>query len=710
MARELAVLALYLALTVAATFPLVFSFATAIPPGGDSLQFYWNLWWVKRALVDLQASPLFTADLYYPYGASLYFHTLNLLPSVLAVPIVVTVGLPAAYNSLVLLAFALTGYGMYRLSVFVISRQPEVAADLGGARNVRLAAFVAGVTFTFSSYHLAHLHGHLDLLSMQWLPFFALFALKSRDEQALSNPVLCGAFLAAAALTSFYYLLFLLVFTALFVAHFAIGRRRAALPAIRRVGVAIGVAVMLASPLLGPMLIRGRTEGRTLDAAGDMVRFSTDAVAFVLPSPFHPVWGAATRSTHNAIFGIEAGAEQIAFLGYVTLVLAAVAVRRSTFWLPAALLFMLLALGPIAHVGGRVAPLISSVMPYRLIASLPYGDIPRVPVRFVVMAQLCLSVLAGLGMWWTLRKVSRPAGYVMTVAVVAASLFENAAVPLPMQSVDVPAYFSELRESADRRGVLEVPIPDDPSLFPSRMLFQTVHGHPIYQGYISRGFPTLPFGAVPGFAQFKTLTMAIDDVMDYGGMPLAEIGRRVLRAYGAGHVVIEKRLMADLSDVDRARRIGDDMFGASARVYEDASTLAFAVPSGADSGPPIAWLESGWSYLEHFDPRGTGNRGLRWRWMSDTSRVAVLVRAPATVSFKITAQAYRRLRRLRVSVGDVVVATLAVEPNPREYEIPALHVPGGLTFVDFTSLDGSETPGPDPRKLSIAIFRLMLLS
>ena len=74
------VVAAYLGLTVLVTWPLALNVATAIPGGGDSWQFYWNLWWTERALVELQTSPFFTTEVHFPHGSALYFHTLNLLP------------------------------------------------------------------------------------------------------------------------------------------------------------------------------------------------------------------------------------------------------------------------------------------------------------------------------------------------------------------------------------------------------------------------------------------------------------------------------------------------------------------------------------------------------------------------------------------------------------------------------------------------------
>src|ERR671931_182254 len=91
------VLVAYVGLSVAATFPLVLSLRTAVPTGEDTWPGVWNLWWVNRSLTA-GANPFFCPDIYFPYGASLYFHTLNLLQAAAAVPIVRVAGLVAAYN------------------------------------------------------------------------------------------------------------------------------------------------------------------------------------------------------------------------------------------------------------------------------------------------------------------------------------------------------------------------------------------------------------------------------------------------------------------------------------------------------------------------------------------------------------------------------------------------------------------------------------
>ena len=64
------------------TWPTALHLTNGIPGDGfDGWQNYWNLWWVKQALLNLGTNPFFTDHLYPPAGVSLLFHTLNIFNS-----------------------------------------------------------------------------------------------------------------------------------------------------------------------------------------------------------------------------------------------------------------------------------------------------------------------------------------------------------------------------------------------------------------------------------------------------------------------------------------------------------------------------------------------------------------------------------------------------------------------------------------------------
>ena len=166
-------------LTLVMTYPLIRRFTSAIPGDGfDGWQNYWNLWWVRQALLVEHAHPWFTDMLYAPVGVSLLFHTLNLFNGLTTLPIQLAWGLFPAYNSAVLFSFAMSGLGAYLLARYVL-----------GPRSSRLAAFAAGIIFTFSPFHIAHLLGHMQVMSMEWVPFFALYLLRTVEGESTNQQI-----------------------------------------------------------------------------------------------------------------------------------------------------------------------------------------------------------------------------------------------------------------------------------------------------------------------------------------------------------------------------------------------------------------------------------------------------------------------------------------------------------------------------------------
>lgn len=354
-------------------------------------------------------------------------------------------------------------------------------------------------------------------------------------------------------------------------------------------------------------------------------------------------------------------------------------------------------------------PWLAPVMPYSLLARLPYGDIPRVPARYVVMVTLCLSVMAGAGAWTLMRRLKLPLQIATTSLLTILATGENAVVPLPLMTVDEPPFFKQIREDPRRTGILEIPIQNDRPDIPERMLYQTIHGKPIYGGYFSRAQPVLQFSGVPGFAQLQTLSESIDDVVIYDAAELPDISRAVLNFYTAGYVVIERKFMPSAA-VERARQIADRLLGSSSRVYEDGGMLAYAVPQPPAAAPAAVWLDTGWSYLERLADRGPDGRSLRWRWMGDRARLGVISREPARVRLKFTAQAFGRARRVQLGANGSAIATLAISPDRAAYETPFFQLTPELKLVELWSLDGAESPGLDQRRLSIALYRMELVA
>lgn len=705
-------MAAFITLAVVGTYPLIRNFATDVPAGGDTWRSYWNLYWVKRAVLDLHVNPFFTPELYFPYGASLYYHTLNFFQSALALPVAGGLGLAAAYNCFVLLSFVLTGYATYRLARYVLETDVTAAEDESHPVAITCAAFLAGVIFTFSSYRYVHVFGHLDLISTQWLPFYVLFLLKTGRESGWRNPLVAGLFLTAAALTTSYYLLFLIAFSGLLVAWTMVTRPSRWPSAIARFAATGLFAGLLLSPVLWPMSQLGSDAGRTPDPAYDIDRFSGDLASFAIPSPL-PRWsqGLAARA-RPLVARPGTSTEGLLFLGVLPVLLAVFGLTRRSargFWLVGFLTFSALALGPVLYVAGRPVPLFSKLMPYRLLLQLPFGDVPRVPARFVVMAVMFLAVLAAIGAWRLFRNRPRWASALGASVFGTLIIAEHAALPLSLSAADVPKYYTQLAQSPDRGALLEAPIPDDPSRFPVRMLYQTVHQRPVYGGYLARGLPPLPFPAIPGFGQFVSLSPTIDDVVPYSEATFDAISRTVLNAYTASHLVIDRDIL-NASQVESVRAVADRLLGPGSRVFEDLHTLGYVIPK--ESGPTntAVWLDTGWSYLERDSALAPDGRTMRWRWMSQRARLGVMSPSPQQIRMKIRALSFGRPRRVQLLVNGDPLGVLTIGTDLSDYGTQAIQIAGGITFIELVSLDGTNSPGPDRRHLSVALHRAEVLT
>jgi hypothetical protein len=123
------------------------------------------------------------------------------------------------------------------------------------------------------------------------------------------------------------------------------------------------------------------------------------------------------------------------------------------------------------------------------------------------------------------------------------------------------------------------------------------------------------------------------------------------------------------------------------------------------------WHDDGWSYPERLLEPAPDVVSREWRWMGDRAAVGVMSVEPVQARMKIVARALGMPRRVRVSIGDVEIATLLVSPNRGEHQTGRFDLPAGSSVISLASLDGTDSPGTgDPRRLSIAVYRLELVA
>ncbi len=476
---HLGVLALYTVLAVILTWPLAAHLGTHVPGvpqwAFDESTFVWNIWQFKHTVVDNLASPLHSDLIYYPLGIDLVLYTYNFYHVLAALPLAMAFNLPLASNLTLLAATVLSGYGTFLLvrdqagrtsvadSVRGAAQQDREGRGYDGQRHARsahpltrspahplslvtLAAFAAGALYAFASNRAVYAAlGHYDMVTTQWIPFYALMLLRTLDGSLPSRArrraaILAGVFFAFTGLAEMISALFLGIFTviALLVGlrHRVSAGNSVSVPpgqttegrmSLREVATNLallgGVAFVLWSPALIPILLAFVNADYGLKGWGDALILSADLLGWFTPTVFHPLFGGdVVRELHlvqqRAVNPALPGFRDIntVFLGWASLLLAVVGAlawrRKLAVWIWTSVLFGLFTLGPLLQINGRTTfdldGLATTVpLPFALLHFLPVIQANRAPNRNSVLLMLGLAVLAGYGLLWIMSKASQ---------------------------------------------------------------------------------------------------------------------------------------------------------------------------------------------------------------------------------------------------------------------------------------------------------------
>jgi len=610
----------YLLLTILMTWPLVTQLTTAIP--GDSFdgwQNYWNLWWIKTALVDHQQTPFVTDLLYYPTGVGLYFHTLNSFNGLLTLPIQLSNSLFLAYNTVIFFSWAIGGYGVY-----LLVRSGEFGVGSGqrvySAFPTPHSAFVAGAIFTFAPFHMAHLLGHMQVLSLEWIPFYVLYLLKAVTHSRAGKPwvrhaLMAGLFLTLTGLCDWYFVLYLCFFTGLFilwqflptpwgsVGHSALRTPHSALLPPLLAG---AFMLLLLSPVLIPMVREAVQFSFMVRPTTDLYIFSASLLDFLVPNRLHTLFRPASLTwPGNQIAPVS---ERTISIGYIPLLLAGVAIwrwrRQSRFWVVAAIFFLLLALGPRIHLGNITEADIPVTMsttttewtPFALLnRTVPFMRISRSVSRYALMVQLCVAVLAGMGLNALLPRRRGVIASLLTGGVLLLILAEFWVAPYPMSPPDTPAFYTQLRDMTDVRGVLNLPMNYDR---PGYLLYQTVHQKPLAVAYISRDDPRTLTERVPVLQHFRHLgsdILAVDPV---------QVGRTVLTDLGIDLVIQDRYKMPGGLERSYTEELANAIFADEPPLYVDDRITVHRVQPPITPTPYLVLGAFNWGPLEQRGPGG----------------------------------------------------------------------------------------------------------
>lgn len=538
------VLALYTLLTLILTWPLAANLATHVPGvpqwAYDEATFVWNIWYFKEALVDQLATPLHSELIWFPLGIDLILYTYNFFHVAAALPWTLAVNLPFGSNMTLLASTVLSGYGAWLLVRSELARATRGASSSMRSPSADLAAFIAGAIYAFASNRAVYAAlGHYDMVTTQWLPFYALTLRLALDRDRGPRlrrraALLAGIFFAFTGYAEMISAVFLGIFTLIaLLGGVWRGGWRAAMRDLGYLLIAGAVALVAWAPVLIFIVREFLTASYDLQGWGDALMLSTDLLGWVTPTPLHPLLGGDLLTAMRAV-QVRAANPDLAgfrdvntvFLGWVSLALAivgAVAYRRKVaIWIWTSVIFGLFTLGPLLQINGQYLFDFDGIqstfpLPFLLLHYIPVIKANRAPNRNSVLLMLGLAVLAGFGAYWLLEKLrnrtaaqprtARMPALILAALLAGLVLFEHLAVPLPLTDMRVPPLYDTIAADPRPVSVLQAPLGWRNSfgvLGPEATLlqyFQSGHGKPILGGNISRApdFKMEYFRRIPYF-------------------------------------------------------------------------------------------------------------------------------------------------------------------------------------------------------------------
>ena len=170
---------------------------------GDGFQNVWNLWWVNQSISVLKSAPWYTDYLHFPHGTSLIGQTLNPFNGFLGLFLLKFLSLIQTHNSIVVFSFAMGGVTAFWLC-------KEICGSYAGS-------LVGGAIFTFSNYHFMHAEGHLQLVSLEWIPLFLLLWIRFCENPGKWRGITASGALFIVILCDYYYFAFCSVAAIIFI-------------------------------------------------------------------------------------------------------------------------------------------------------------------------------------------------------------------------------------------------------------------------------------------------------------------------------------------------------------------------------------------------------------------------------------------------------------------------------------------------------------
>ena len=487
------VIMIFLILTSILTFPLILDFNFGLPGVNsschDKCHMMWRIWWSDHSFennLDFKN----TDYIFYPDGTSLGGNLALFTTGLGVIIFKLTNNLITTYNVIILIGFTFGGYSMYLLSNHF-------------HRNF-YSSLVAGIVFTFSTFHFAHSGHHLGLSMIGWIPLYLLILFKIQKEQSLSYSILGGIFLFLISLTHLYYFVIVILFSLIFVGVFLVKKKEIRNKIfIKQVSIIMIIGIALTIGTSYSVFFSDDEFYKIQLWQHEM--FSVSLENLIMPTTNHTtqpltdyaiMYGIHDLAGNPNVPGVRS-IEQAVYLGYAAIILSTIALinfRKQYTWFWASLggLFLLISLGPELRIFNNLTGII---LPERLLYEvIPGWDAIRAPARFIIVTNISLAILSSYTIFNLMEKklFSNKIKYIILFVIIAILLFDYSQLPFDTNEIIIPEIYDEIKSDKSSFTILELPLGghgDDDNYTmssPAFMFYQTIHEKPIIGGYESK--------------------------------------------------------------------------------------------------------------------------------------------------------------------------------------------------------------------------------
>ena len=679
--EHLSVILIFSVLTVIVTFPVILNLSeSAGEERGDKFHMMWRIWWTDFSFkndLDFQHSNY----IFYPNGIDIggnlaYFTTF------IGFLLVQFLDYTAAWNILWFSGFIFGGYGCYLLA--------------NNFNKNYLSSIIAGMIFTFTTYHMAHSLTHIGLSMIVWLPIFVLFLFKLLEKQSKYYSIVGGIVFFLVSLTHLYYLVFITMFSIIFFAVYIFRQKKVSNKTfITNFSILLTIGLISTSVLfLSTSVTDDELPVRPLI---EHIKFSNSLENLILPVPEHTTQILSNDGLLLSVYSffdsplMYDGMEMMIFLGYSVIFLSALAIIRYRqkhiwFWLLICGIFIVMSLGPELKIFNESTGI---VLPDKIFYdNIPEWDEIRAPARFIVMANLALAVLASYAVYGLIKNKfsSFKQQLVLTAVIGFVILFEFSMIPYPSYSEPIPDIYEEIKNDESKFAVLSSPLGGHGDLFllsdPRILYHQIYHEKPIYGGYESRVSFETPKETLTYFLNIFDILGNQNDVIK---QDLATHGLSLFDYFDIKYVTIHKKLHREyektygLESIVETKQIMSEILSGDDPVYEDDSIAVYKIPK-PNSLEPFLLLGSGWYTFDN-------ERGERLTMKNSEILIVNPTNSEMSVTLNVVLGSIEKEKIITVSLNDEKVGKINIPTLISNVKIEDLILKSGVNVVTLDADD-----------------------